>query len=163
MAESWKIKVLRWRFNWYPAYRRTGARVVHISEDLLQVTVRLPLNRATRNVHGTIFGGAMYAAVDPLHAVMLAANLGPGYHVWMKAATIAFQRPGRGALLARAQIGRDEVYEIREALQRQARLDRDFSVALTDEQGTVAANFVLTLHIKRRGATEPPMHESIFP
>lgn len=28
MAESWKTKLLRWRFNRYAAFRRTGARVV---------------------------------------------------------------------------------------------------------------------------------------
>ena len=54
MAESWKIKLLRWRFNWYPAFRNTGARITFISEDLLEAKLRLPLCRATRNIHGTI-------------------------------------------------------------------------------------------------------------
>ena len=73
MSESWKIKFLRWRFNWYPAYRRCGARITRIAEDMTEIDVRLPLNRATRNIHGTIYGGAIYSALDPLHAVMVAA------------------------------------------------------------------------------------------
>lgn len=162
MAESWKIKLLRWRFNWYPAFRHSGARVVHIAEDLLEATIRLPLNRSTRNIHGSIYGGSMYAAVDPIHAVLLAAHLGPDYLVWMKAAKIDFRRPGRGALLARARISRQDIDEIRAALTHETKLDRDFQLSLVDAVGEASANFTFTLHIKRRGRDEPPMHEIVF-
>ncbi|HET7538206.1 MAG TPA: DUF4442 domain-containing protein [Candidatus Didemnitutus sp.] len=163
MAESWKTKLLRWRFNWYPAFRRTGARIVAISEDLLECTVRLPLNRATRNVHGTIYGGSMYAAIDPLHAVMIAANLGPDFHVWMKAAKIEFKRPGRSDLFAHVKLLRRELDEIRGALAQAPKVDRDFALSLADATGEVAANFTLTVHIRRRQDDEPPMHGVVFP
>src|SRR2546422_8429965 len=56
---------------------------------------RLPLSWRTRNYVGTIFGGSMYGAVDPVYMVMLIKLLGPGYTVWDKAAAIRFRRPGR--------------------------------------------------------------------
>jgi hypothetical protein len=56
MAESWKTKLLRWRFNRYPAFRRTVAHVVAVSEELFECAVRLPLNRSTRHLQGTIYG-----------------------------------------------------------------------------------------------------------
>ena len=62
---------MRWRFNWHPAYRHSGGRIVYIDETLREVRLRLPLNRGTRNLNGTIYGGSIYAAVDPIHAVML--------------------------------------------------------------------------------------------
>ena len=163
MAESWKIKLLRWRMNWYPAFRNTGARIIYISEDLLETRVRLPLCRATRNIHGTIYGGAMYAAVDPLHAVMMAAHLGPDYHVWMKSAKIEFRRPGSGDLYAHARLLPQDIEAVRAALLQEDKVDRDFALSLADQAGAVSALFTLTLHFCRRSAHERPMHSIVFP
>ena len=163
MAESWKIKLLRWRFNWYPAFRKTGARIIYISEDLLETRVRLPLCRATRNIHGTIYGGSMYAAVDPLHAVMMAAHLGPDYHVWMKSAKIEFRRPGHGDLYAHACLKRQDIEAVRAALLREDKVDRDFAISLADKAGAISALFTLTLHFCRRSAHERPMQSLVFP
>ncbi len=162
MAESWKIKLLRWRFNRYPAYRQSGARVTHIGEDFREITIKLPLNRLTRNLHGTIYGGAMYAAVDPLHAVLVAYHLGPDYHVWMKSAQIDFRRPGRGPLHATARVTPREIDEIRAALAHSPKLDRVFQLNLTDDAGITAAHVAFTVHIKRRGKHEPVMDEVVF-
>ncbi len=162
MAESWKIKLLRWRFNRYPAYRQSGARVMRIAEDFREITVRLPLNRLTRNLHGTIYGGSMYAAVDPLHAVLVAYHLGPDFHVWMKSAQIDFRRPGRTDLLATATVSAHEIDEIRAALAHTNKLDRIFKLALTAPDGHVAAQVAFTVHIKRRGQHEPVMDDVIF-
>lgn len=163
MAESWKTKLMRWRFNWYPAFRRTGARVEFIAEDLLELRVRIPLNRATRNLHGTIYGGTIYAAVDPLHGVLLARHLGPDFHIWIKAAKIEFRRPGRTDLFATARLAPAELAEIRAALDRTPKVDRDFVVALTDASGAhVAAQVTATVHIRRRAAHEPVMDNVVF-
>lgn len=162
MAESWKIKLLRWRFNRYPAYRQSGARVTHIGEDFREITVKLPLNRLTRNLHGTIYGGAMYAAVDPLHAVLVAYHLGPDYHVWMKSAQIDFKRPGRSDLFATARISQHDIDDIRAALTHTSKLDRVFKLNLADAAGTVSVHFTLTVHIKRRGKHEAVMDDVVF-
>ncbi|MFI5337439.1 MAG: PaaI family thioesterase [Opitutales bacterium] len=163
MSESWKIKLLRWRFNWYPAYRRSGARITRIAEDLMEIDIRLPLNRATSNLHGTIYGGAIYAAVDPLHAVMVATHLGPDYHIWMKSARIEFRRPGRTDLHARVRLHAHELEEIRAALITAHKVDREFSVSLVDTKGEPAAHVYLTVHIRRRQHHEAPMQSIAFP
>ena len=69
MPESRRSRLLRLRFNTFPAYRRTGARVTYVADDFREVRVRLPLDLRTRNVYGTTFGGSMYAAVDPIYAI----------------------------------------------------------------------------------------------
>lgn len=162
MAESWKIKLLRWRFNWYPAWRNSGARVIHLAEDLLEVRIRLPLNRHTRNLHGTIYGGAIYAAVDPMHAVLLAYHLGPDFYVWMKSARIEFRRPGRSALFATARLTHPELAEIRAALVHESKIDREFSLTLADAAGEVSARVFFTIHLKRRPVHERPMDAVVF-
>ena len=77
--ESLRIWLRRLGFNWFPAFRATGARVIYMSEDMRKLRIKLPLNLRTRNIHGTLFGGAMYSATDPLYAILVKVALGPGY------------------------------------------------------------------------------------
>lgn len=149
MSESWTVKWLRWRFNWYPPFRRTGARVTFISEDLLEVRIRLPLDRRTRNPHNSIYGGALYSAVDPIHAVIISRKLGPGYTVWMKSATIQFKRPSRSAVTARVRMSSEEIDAIRDELRARRKTDKTFPLDLVDEQGAVTASFSFTIHVQR--------------
>lgn len=71
MAESAKLRWTRWRFNHlFPAFRRTGGRITYIADDWREVRVELPLNWATRNDVGTLFGGSLYAAADGHFMIM---------------------------------------------------------------------------------------------
>ena len=99
MAESLKTRLVRWRFNFLPAYRRTGARITYVAADWREVRIKLPLNWSTRNYVGTTFGGSMYAAVDPVYMIMLIMLLGPHYIVWDKAAAIRFKKPARSTMM----------------------------------------------------------------
>jgi len=89
---------MRLAFNFFPAYRRTGARITYISSDLHEIRIKLPLNWNTRNYVGTIFGGSMFAAVDPIYMLMFIKLLGPNYVVWDKVASMQYKRPGRSTL-----------------------------------------------------------------
>ena len=103
-SRLWKVLPVRWRphaFNLFPAFRGTGGRVRLVSADFREIAVELPLNWRTRNYVGTIFGGSLYAAVDPFYMIMLIQILGPDYVVWDKAASIRFRKPGRSTLYAR--------------------------------------------------------------
>jgi len=113
MSESFTSRMLRWKFNLFPAYRGTGARVTYIADDFHEVRIRLPLSLRTRNAVGTIFGGSMYGAVDPIYMIMLMRLLGRGFTVWDKAAEIRFRKPGRTTLHATFKIGEKELAEIR--------------------------------------------------
>ncbi|HEX9010149.1 MAG TPA: DUF4442 domain-containing protein, partial [Holophagaceae bacterium] len=147
MPESLRTRLMRWGFNWWPCYRGTGARVTHIAADWREVRIRLPLSWRTRNVVGTIFGGSLYASVDPFFMIMLMKNLGPAYVVWDKAATVRFRRPGRGTLTATFRLDAAELAEIRDLLANLPKVDRTYPVDLVDEAGTVHAVVEKVLHI----------------
>jgi acyl-coenzyme A thioesterase PaaI-like protein len=108
MPESWQTRAHRQAYNFFPAFRGTGARLTYIADDWHEVRIKLPLSWRTRNYVGTIYGGSMYAAVDPWYMIMLIRLLGPQYIVWDKAATIRFRKPGRGTLYARFAIEEEE-------------------------------------------------------
>lgn len=154
MPESWKTRLLRWKFNRYPAYRRSGARVTYIDESLLEVRIRLPLNRATRNLNGTIYGGSIYAAVDPLHAVMLVTRLGPGYQVWTKEARVQFKRQGRTDLTARAALDEPALAALRAEIDAAGKAERDYPIDLIDLHGHVCATCDILVHFRKREGEE---------
>ena len=150
MAESWRTRLARWQFNWFPAYRGTGARVLYIRHDWLEVRVSVPLSWRTRNYVGTIFGGSLYGGVDPIYMLMLIRARGPAYTGWDKAATIRFRRPGRSRLYATFQLTEEILAGIRRELTEAPKLDRVFTVDLVDGEGTVHASVEKVIHVSNR-------------
>ena len=150
MAESLKTQLMRWGFNLFPAYRGTGARITYIADDWREIRIKVPLNWRTRNYVGTIFGGSLYGAVDPVYMIMLIKLLGPDYVVWDKAAVIRFKRPGRSTLYACFRLDEQEIEGIKTELTREPSVDRVYHVNLTDRDGVVHASIEKTIHIRRR-------------
>ena len=150
MPESFQTRRLRWLFNFFPAYRGTGARVRYIAGDFREVRVELPLSWRTRNYVGTIFGGSMYGAVDPMYMIMLLRILGKDYVVWDKAASIRFRKPGRGTLYATFRISDEEIAAIHEAAAGGEPIDRVYNVELKDADGIVHASIEKVIYIRRK-------------
>ncbi|MEP6769176.1 MAG: DUF4442 domain-containing protein [Acidobacteriota bacterium] len=155
----WKIfrgRSRRWVFNFFPAFRGTGGRVTRVSEDFREIDVSVPLNWRTRNYVGTIFGGSLYAAVDPFYMIMLIQTLGPGYVVWDRAAAIRFRRPGRDTLAARFRLPTKETDAIRSILETERFIDRVYTIDLVDAAGTVHATIEKTIYVRRRDLPVAP-------
>lgn len=150
MPESLQSRLLRWKFNLFPAYRGTGARVTYIASDFQEVRVKLPLRLRTRNAVGTIFGGSMYGAVDPVYMIMLMRLLGSEFTVWDKSATIRFRKPGRTTLLATFRIDDAELDAIRTATANGEPVDRSYNVDLVDAEGAVYASVEKIIYVRRR-------------
>ncbi len=150
MPESFESRKLRWKFNLFPAYRGSGARVTYVAADFRELRIRLPLTWRSRNAVGTIFGGSMYAAVDPMYMIMLIQLLGREYVVWDKAATIRFRRPGRSTLFATFTLGDAELEAIRAATASGQSVDRTYNVDLVDADGLVHASVEKVIYIKRK-------------
>lgn len=151
MPETLRSRLFRFGFNLFPAYRGTGGRITYLAGDWSEIRVRVPLSWRTRNYVGTIFGGSMYGAVDPIYMIMLIKRLGTDYIVWDREATIRFRRPGRSTLFARFRIDDEELAAIRAATPSSGdRLDRTYVVELTDTEGEVHAIIEKVLYIRRK-------------
>jgi len=151
MPESFRSKRFRWGFNLFPAYRGTGGRVIYIADDWHEVRVKLPLNWRTRNYVGTIYGGSIYGAIDPIYMLMLMRILGDGYVVWDKAAKIRFRKPGRSTLFADFLLTPDEIGEIKDQASSARSIDRVYKLELKDKDGVVHAQIEKTLYISKKG------------
>ena len=149
MTESLRTRLERLGFNLFPAYRFGGGRVTHIREDWREVHVEVPLNWRTRNYVGTTFGGSMYAAVDPIYMLMLVRNLGRAYTVWDRAATISFERPGRGTLRAEFHLPESEIDDLRASLSPGESTTREYEVELVGEDGETGAVVEKSLYVRQ--------------
>ena len=150
MAESFRSRLARWGFNWFPAFRRTGGRLVYLADDWRDVRVKLALSWRTRNYVGTMFGGSLYAATDGIYMVMLLKLLGPGYVVWDKSASIRFRKPCRMTVYATFAFDAREIDAIRERAATEPKLERQYQVDWTGRDGTVYASVETTIHIRRK-------------
>jgi len=150
VPESWRSRVTRWGFNWFPAYRGTGARIEHIASDWTEVRIRLALSWRTRNYVGTIFGGSLYGAIDPIYMIMLIKLLGKDYEVWDKAAAIRFRKPGRSTLRATFRLDDGELDQIKRDVAVSGRTERTYTVELKDGEGNVCMSCDKLLTIRAR-------------
>jgi acyl-coenzyme A thioesterase PaaI-like protein len=150
MPESFKRRLFRCGFNFFPAYRGTGGRVIYVADDWHEVRVKLPLNWRTRNYVGTIYGGSIYGAIDPIYMLMLIKILRPEYTVWDKGAKIRFRKPGRETLFVRFKMTADEVAEIRRSAEIFKSVDRIFRLELKSREGVVHAEIEKTLYISKK-------------
>ena len=148
--ESARTRFQRYAFNFFPAFRGTGGRITFIASDYSEVRVRLPLSWRTRNYVGTIYGGSMYAAVDPFYMIQLMKRLGPDYVVWDKAASIRFRRPGKTTLYARFLMPDEEVAAVRAALEQADSVERDYTCELRDADGKLHASVEKRIYIRRK-------------
>ena len=145
--ESFKTKLLRIGLNFFPAYRRSGGKAIYVSDDWKEVQIKLPLNWRTRNYVGSVFGGSMYSAVDPIYMLQLIKLLGKNYIVWDKAATIKFLKPIRNTVYARFLIKDEILNEIRKKVTKETSYDIVLNVEYTDKTGSVYAIIEKTLFI----------------
>jgi len=130
--------------------------VKYVAPDWHEIRVEIPLFWRTRNYVGTIFGGSMYGAVDPIYMLILLRRLGSEYVVWDKAASIQFKKPGRSTLHARFVITDEELASIKSALENARSVDRTYTIDLVDGTGTVCATVEKVIYIRCRQANPEP-------
>lgn len=146
-TESFQSKLKRIYFNFFPAYRRTGGRISFLSSDWREIHIRLGLNWTTRNYVGTVFGGSIYGALDPIYMVQLINILGPDYVVWDKSATVKFIKPIKKHVFARFEISDALLEEIKSNVASANTYTVNLPVAFKDEEGVVYAEVIKTIYI----------------
>jgi len=146
----------RW-INLWPPFLGMGIRIVYIAPDMKSIDVEMTLRWWNANYVGTHSGGSLCAMTDPFYMLMLMANLGRGYIVWDKAASIRFRKPGRGTVCAEFRLTDAQLDDIRDKLNTLPKYEPVFNVEVKDEQGTVIAEVEKTIHVRKKEVprTEP--------
>ena len=145
--ESCETRIKRLYFNFFPAYRGTGARVAFIAADYSEIHVRLKLYWRTRNYVGTVFGGSIFGALDPMYMIQLINLLGKNYVVWDKEATVKFLKPINKTVFARFFITKVLLEEIRKEISLNKKMHIRLPVSFVDDKGTIYATVDKLLYI----------------
>ena len=134
-------------FNLFPSYRRSGGRVCFISDNWKEVHIKLRYSWKTRNYVGSVFGGSIYAALDPIYMLQLICILGKNYGVWDKDASIKFIKPIKKTVYARFLIDDELLREIKETIEKDQKGNFILNTQFEDEKGTVYALVEKTIYI----------------
>lgn len=136
---------------WGP-YRGAGIRIVEIAPDYRRVVVEMRETRLNRNAVGTHFGGSLYSMCDPFYMLMFIANLGKDYVVWDKAASIDFERPGKGTVRAVFAITSEDIERVKAETASGARYTPTYLVEVANAQGERVAKVEKVLYFRRKDA-----------
>lgn len=143
------MRVPRQLANLYPPFLGAGIRV-KANADYTELRSEIKLRWWNRNYVGTHFGGSIYMMTDPFFMVMLIEQLGRGYQVWLKHATVSFLRPGRGTVSAAFRLDPATVAALKAQVDEVGKHELVLLVAVEDEGGAVVATVEQTLHVRRR-------------
>ena len=142
--------MLRHGLNLWPPFLFAGIRVAAIGDDFRSARVELRMRPWNRNYVGTHFGGSLFAMTDPFWMLMVLHALGDGYIVWDKAATIDFEKPGRGTVHAEFALDEATLDELRAAAAGGDKVLRWFDAPVRDAAGDVVAMVRKQLYVRRK-------------
>ena len=134
----------------YPPYLGAGIALRSVDRDLTAIEVQMKLRVFNQNFVGTQFGGSLYSMCDPWFMIMLMHQLGDGYVVWDKSATIHFLKPGRGTVRARFDLPREKVAELKAEVDDKGKINPTFETVVTDSEGQAIARVTKLLSIRRK-------------
>lgn len=143
--------IYKYGFNWSPMYRRSTAKLIEVSDDLHYVKIRLKLNWKNRNYAGSIFGGSMLSATDPIYMIQLIQILGDDYVVWDKAVEAHYKKPAKSTIFGEFVFTKSEAKTIKEKVFENNQIDIIKTMSLVDEKQNIIATFKKTLYIANKG------------
>ncbi|WP_225875114.1 DUF4442 domain-containing protein [Flavobacterium bernardetii] len=146
-----KATLFRVLFNMSPMYKRSCGKIIFASEDLHVVKIKIPLSYKNKNYVGSIFGGSLFAATDPIYMIQLMQILGKDFVVWDKKTNIKFKRPAYEHAFATFEFTTSEINEIRQKVEAENEVDYTKILHITDKNGTIFAELDKTLYISTKG------------
>lgn len=133
---------LRWLLNFYPPFLLQRIHIVEVARGFRRCRVCVRKSVLNRNLGGTIFGGSIYSAGDPIPALLywqIFAHEGRRLEVWLKSARVRFVRPAVSDLTLDFELSDADIDDARAALDRDGRFLRTFRTAAIDRQGRCCA------------------------
>lgn len=129
--------IFKYGFNFSPMYRRSTGSIMNVSDDLLTVKIKIPISYKNKNYVGTIFGGSLFSATDPIFMIQLMNILGKDYVVWDKSAEIRYKRPARENSYANFIFTDAEIQQIKQRVIAEKEIDLEKELKITNKNASV--------------------------
>jgi acyl-coenzyme A thioesterase PaaI-like protein len=150
---------LRRLLSLYPPFLFQRIRVISISDDFRRSTVRVSPSLLNRNLNGTIFGGTIFSAADPMYAVMLwqlLARRESNARVWLRRGRVRYVAPAASALTLRFELSEQDLEAVLGGLGQHGRYDARFTTEAVDARGGVCAVIETEVAVRVREAGDGP-------
>ena len=131
-------------------YRRSCGKILTVSEDLHHVKVVIRLSYKNKNYVGSMFGGSLFAATDPIYMIQLMQILGKEYVVWDKATEIKFKRPVYQNAFVRFEFSSDEIQYIKQRVEAEKEIDLVKQLVITDSNEKIYTEISKTIYISSK-------------
>ena len=144
---NYSHQLFKWFFNISPMYRRTTGRVISVTKDYERIEIKIRKSYKNANYVGTIFGGSLFSATDPIYMVQLIQILGKDYVVWDKSSVVRFKRPADSSAFAVFEVTKDDVDSIKKTVSDKKELDFNKTVFITNKEGKVFCEIDKVIYI----------------
>jgi len=143
-----KSTIFKYGFNLSPMYKRSTGKIIYVSDDLLNVKVKIPVSYKNKNYVGSIFGGSLFSATDPIYMIQLINILGNNYVVWDKSSFIKFIKPVYEDGFIDFIFSTDEIEEIKKRIEVEKKIDliKELEIVSKDKS-TVFTKIDKTIYI----------------
>lgn len=145
-------KALKWVLCFYPPFFFQRIWVKKIYPDFRQLDLKIQKSVLNRNSNGTIFGGTIFASVDPIHTLLLDQifrRKGIKKTVtWLKAAKIEYLKPGRKSLHFSIRISEEDIDKALKAVKENGKVVQEFEILIYDVDGLLCARSTNEIYIR---------------
>ncbi len=138
------------RLELYPPFYKMRAKILEASDSWRRVRIRLPLTAFSSNLSGDMFGGWQAALADPI-AALACVRVFPGYSVWTRSMSIAFEKPGSTDLELRFEMRPEQERAIAAELKANGRATPTFEYGFYLTDGSQCTRITNTVAIRPRG------------
>ncbi|MEP0985816.1 DUF4442 domain-containing protein [Ekhidna sp.] len=134
-------------FNISPMYRRSTGKIISVTKDLSRIEIKIPLSYKNKNYVGTIFGGSLFSATDPIYMVQLIQLLGRDYVVWDKSSSVKFKRPANSDAFAVFEFTEEEITQLKTDIKEEKELALVKMVYLKSKEGKIFCEIEKTIYV----------------
>lgn len=125
--------------------------VQHFGKDFRSVQVKIDKSFLNKNYNGSIFGGTIFAASDPFHALLFDQILqrkGFKIRVWLKSGEIKYLKPARSNLYINIVISDEDISEAETALKTIGKFVKTFSIEMYNAEGDLCVSVKNEIYIR---------------
>jgi hypothetical protein len=145
--------ILKWMMRLYPPFLLQRIWVQKIYKGFSGADIKINRSLLTLNFGKAIFGGTIYAAIDPFYALLfgqLLKNKNYNITVWLKSASIKFLKPGRCDLYYSIRITEEMIKEVEMEINANGVFVKSYTIEIYSKTGELHAIAKNEIYIKKK-------------
>ena len=145
-------KGIRFALNLFPPLFFNRISIKSISEDFMQIKVRISFSWMNKNFQRTIFGGTIFSAVDPYFPTMywhIFSRKNIPIEVWVKSAKINYKSPADSDLSLVFKLKEKDIQSALNGLQKDGKFEVWHNVEAINSNNIICAEAKILVYIRK--------------